>query len=384
MSKLQIPGPEVGLNELIDAFTLQKQEENAKKEKYNPLRPSAAGKCEKELGYEFEEFRGFAAHEREPMSAPTVRLLDLGHHIERAAISNMYDAFGEMDFPIKIRYKQQVLSISKLPDGTYLEGSMDLGIEGKGWKMLIDWKSKGDKYSQFFKSSWDEFIEKLTETGHAVKFGEDAVYITDLEKFLEAYNDPWFSANLFQLNLYADSDFLKDRDFNLCSIMQYNKNDSRIREIRFVPSSRVAAETKAKFERVQRTVDTDKSAANLTKEYVLGSSKCAFCNFKKKCWPEDDALKAFFAQLPAKQWPKDVDRLPAKARGPLELLFEEYHALENAPDELEKVEEKICGLLEKEGVFKIRLSNGRIYRMKKLKSGGAGGGERLVLRRDKL
>jgi hypothetical protein len=258
-----IPGPQVGLNEIIDAYTLKRQEERNKDSKYNPLRPSAAGKCEMELGYEFMEFRGHAKYEKESMSAPTVRLLDLGHHIERAAISNMYDAFGEMDAPIKIKYKQQVLSLGKMPDGTYLEGSMDLGVEAEKWKILIDWKSKSDKYSQFWKSSWDEFIEKLVATGYAVKFGEDAVYITDLEKFLAEYNDPWFSSNLLQLNLYAASDFIKDRGFNICSIMQYNKNDSRIREVRFVPNEAVAQKTKDKFNRVQAAVDTKQSIEDL-------------------------------------------------------------------------------------------------------------------------
>lgn len=384
MSNIQIPGPQFGLNEIIDAYTVKYEEERKKKEKYHPLRPSSAGKCERELGHEYMEYQGHATYEREPMSASTVRLLNLGHHIERAAIGNMYDAFGEMDAPIKIRYKQQTLSLGKLPDGRFLEGSMDLGVEGDQWKILIDWKSKGDKYSSYFKSSWDEFVEKLVSTGFAASFGVDAVYITDLEKFLEAFDDVFFAANLLQLNLYANADFMKERGFGICSIMQYNKNDSRIREVRFVPSEAVAIKVKEKFDRVQKTVDDTKSVEGLNKDHMLGSAKCAFCSFKKQCWPEDDALKAFFQNLPPKQWPKDLDRLPKDTQDELEVLFNEFEQLSHAPSKLEKIEQKIISVLSKLNLYKVRLKNQHIYRVKKLKTGGVANGERMVLRRDKL
>ncbi len=385
MSNIQIPGPQYGLNEIIDAFTSESIEKRSKEGfKYNPLRPSSAGKCTKELGYEFMEYRGLAEYKKENKSPSVHRLLNLGNPIERHVIDEIYYAFKQSSKKISIKYKQQTLSFYKLPDGTFMEGSMDLGIEADDWKMVVDVKSKNDKYSQFHKSSWDEFSEKLTSTGHAVKFGDNAIFITDLEKFIDSEADVFFNNNLYQLNKYACSDFLIERGYTLASILQYNKNDSRLREVRFVPNRAVYERVKDKFTKVMEEVDINKSVENLPKDYALGSMKCGFCDFKKQCWPENDALKDYFAQLPKKQWPRDLDRLPAAVQAELVPLFDEYHMLSTLPEKLEKIEEKIVSTLYKNQVFKIRLNQDQIYMVKRLKSGGKGDGERMVLRRGKL
>lgn len=379
--QVEIPGPKFGLNEIIDTFTQDVMAKNDKK--WSPIRPSSAGKCERELGYEQMEYRGFADYPKEQKSSSVHRLLNFGHSVERHVIDEMYKAFAQSPDPIKIAYKQQMLSFFRLPDGTLLEGSSDLGIESKDWKILVDVKSKGDKYSQFYKSSWDEFVEKLEATGFAKAFGSDAVYITDLEKFLGAGFDPFFCNNLYQLNFYARNSFFVERGYNLASIVQLNKNDSRLREIRFTPSQEVYERTKTKFEKVMSVIDLDKNPEALEKEYVLGSSKCGFCSFRKQCWPEDDALKAFFKQLPAKQWPKDLDRLPSNVQEELRGLFDQYHSTETAGRALENIEQSIVKVLDKNKIYKIRLSESQIYRVKRLKSGGANKGDRMVLRRDK-
>lgn len=376
-----VPGPQFGLNEIIDAFTQTVIEKNDKK--YSPIRPSSAGKCERELGYEQMEFRELASYEKETKSSSVHRLLNFGHQVERHVIDEMYKAFAQSPDQIKIAYKQQVLSFFKLPDGTMLEGSMDLGIETQDYKIVVDIKSKGDKYSSFWKSSWDEFVEKMEATGHAKKFGSDAVYITDLEKFLDSGFDPFFLNNIYQLNFYARNPFLVERGYNLASVLQLNKNDSRLREIRFTPSQAIYERTRAKFERVVATIDKDKSPEALSKDYVLGSSKCGFCSFKKQCWPEDDALKAYFKTFPPKQWAKDLDRLPQTIQGELKGLFNQYEAAQAENDRAWFYEEQIVKILDKAKVYKVRLSESQIYRVKRLKSGGPGGGERLVLRRDK-
>lgn len=375
----KIPGPEFGLNEIMDAFTQTESDY-----KFNPLRPSSAGKCERELGYELMEFRGHAKYEKESMPAATKRLLDFGDKVEWHANDHLYKAFARMPKPPLIKYKQHTLSFLKFPDGTFLEGKLDLCIEINGELIVCDWKSKGDKHSQAYKTSWDEFPEKLVSTGHATSFGKDAVFITDLAAFLNQSNDPFFANNLCQLNFYACSDFLRERGCKLASILQYNKNDSRIREIRFEPSKAVYEQTKEKFLRVHAAIETDKSVEGLKQEFVLGSMKCGFCQFKKECWPENDALKKYFETLPPKSWPKDLDRLPRDVQDKLKPLFERYHELPDAEKEIEAVEQQICLVLNEAKVFKIRLNPDLIYRMKKLKSGGAAGGERLVIRRDKL
>ncbi len=197
MSETKIPGPSMGLNEIIDALTNQLiQNRNDAPQKYNPLRPSSAGKCERELGYEFMQFRGLANYATESNSASVHRLLNLGNAIERQLNYDMGDAFKLAPAPIQIKYKQQTLSFFQFHDGTWLEGNIDGVISTDKWKIVIDIKSKGDKYSQFYKSSWDEFIEKMESTKFAQKFGSDAVFITELEQFLACEQDVFFSANL--------------------------------------------------------------------------------------------------------------------------------------------------------------------------------------------
>ncbi len=384
MTSLPIPGPQMGLNEIVDAFTHQLIEEQNNNKRWNPLRPSSAGKCERELGYEYMEFKGHAKYPTESKPPAVHRLLNLGSNIEYHANQEMYKAFAKSPTPIRIKYKQQSVSICRLHDGTLIEGSIDLWIETENWRCMADWKSKSDKYSQFYKSSWDEFVSKQVATGFAVKIGEDAVHITDLEQYLKTSSDPFFNNNLYQLNMYASTEFAKERNITFCSIMQYNKNDSRIREIRFVPTESVAAKSREKFQKVALTIDTEKSVESLTKEYTLGSMKCGFCSFRKECWPEDDALKTYFKEgLPPKQWAKDLDRLPGADQTSLRELFTEFQRLNNEYANVDKVELEIIKILDKNKVYKVRLLKDQVYRIKRLKSGGPGGGARMVLRRDK-
>jgi hypothetical protein len=384
MSKVDVPGPKFGLNEIINVYTEQVIVDREAAYKYNPLRPSAAGKCSRELGYEFTEFRGHAKYQKEQKSPDTHRLLNLGDKIEWHANEEMRAAFAVMPKPPQIKYKQHTLSFFKFDDGSFMEGKIDLCVEIDGELIVCDWKSKGDKYSAYYKSAWDEFPNRLVATGFAQTFGTDAVFITDIEKFLEATDDPFFANNLYQLNFYACSEFLAERNCRLASVLQYNKNDSRIREVRFVPSRAVFERTVEKFRKVQAAVDSERTPESIERDYVLGSMKCGFCAYRKECWPEDDALKLYFKTLPPKAWPKDLDRLPQSAQEQLVALFARYHDASKAADEREVLEQKICKLLNEIKIFKVRLDKDYIYIVKRLKSGGFGGAARYVLRRDKL
>lgn len=375
--KNNVPGPEFGLNEIINVYTEQVIVEREASYKYNPLRPSSAGKCTRELGYEFAEFRKYQEYPKEPKTPEVHRLLNLGDKIEWHANEEMKAAFAVMPKPPQIKYKQHTLAFFKFPDGTFLEGKLDLCVEIDGDLIVCDWKSKSDKYSAFYKSAWDEFPSKLVATGFAQTFGSDAVFITDLKAYLAKSEDPFFNNNLYQLNFYACNPFLKERGCKLASVLQYNKNDSRIREVRFVPSQEVFEETQAKFQVVMAVVDGDKTPENLSRDFVLGSMKCGFCSYKKHCWPEDDALKEYFKTLPPKAWPKDLDRLSKDLQERLIPLFAKYQELSQAAAGVEPVEQEICRLLNAAKVFKVRLDKDHIYRVKRLKEG-------LVLRRDKL
>lgn len=388
-SALAIPGPQMGLNHIIDAFTQQISEERSKEMKYNPLRPSSAGKCARELAYEYAQFKGYAEVDQKPFPPAVSRLLDLGYSIEYHGNNQMKQAFAKMPKPIQIKYKQQTVDICMLPDGTRIEGSLDIWLDGGDWRAIADWKSKAEKWSSFYKSSWEEFQESLLKTGFAVsigtEYGTDAVFITDLGAFLKAHNDPWFAKNLYQINLYGCSKFAKDHNITFCSVMQYGKSTSQLREVRWVPDQAVADNRIEMFQIVAKVVDETKDPTKVQKDYLLGSAKCGFCDFRAKCWPDKDAMKESFKNLPYKTWPKDIDRIRSTTtQAGLLDLFALYEGAGAAVEESEKAEQEIIKALDKEGIKKIRLDEHRIYEVKQLKSGGPNGGGRLVLRRSKV
>jgi CRISPR/Cas system-associated exonuclease Cas4 (RecB family) len=387
MSNIKVLGPEVGYVEILNTLTQEIIDERAKEpSKYNPLRPSSAGKCTKELGFEFMEYRGFATYPADSKTPEVHRLLNFGYHVENHVINEFRDAFKRMPKPIEIKYKQHTLSFFKLTDGTRIEGNIDLVLVSEKFKCVADIKSKKDKFSAFYKTSWEELTGKLSGMKSVYKFGEESYWVDDLSAFITDLDDPFFAANFYQLNLYFfdEHHFLREKGVDHAAILQLNKNDSRMREIRFRPSEKVYEETKTKFLKVQEVIDRDKSPDALPKDYVLGGSKCGFCRFRKECWPDDDALKAHFATWPKKFWPKDLDRLDRAPREQLTALFEEYERLGSEAQNLEKVETEIIRTLDNIKVRKVRLDQDRVYEVRQLKSGGVGGGARAVLRRTKV
>lgn len=378
-------GPKFGINEIIDAMTQEIIENRAKEPgKYSPLRPSSAGKCERELGYEYAEHKGLKKYEKTSITPDVHRLLNLGYSIERHLLYEMEAAFKRLDKPFEIKYKQQALSLFRLHDGTLVEGNLDLVIVSDKFKMISDVKSKGAKYSSWNKSTWEDFSEKLGKMKSVERFGNDCYWIEDLPAFLIENTDAFFNQNLVQLNVYACSEFIKERGINCASIVQYNKNDSRLREIRFKPSDAAYAYVREKFQRVAEVVSRTGNPENLEREYTLGSAKCGFCSFNKQCWPEDNALKEHFKTYPPKRWPKDLDRLHESEQSALKDLFNEYERLAASVVDQERVEIEIIKVLDRARVRKLKLEDGRIYEVKRLKSGGPKGGAREVLRRGKL
>ncbi len=384
-----ILGPKQGYVEILAHYTQELlNEKSLESRTSNPLRPSSAGKDARELAYEFMEYRGYAKYESEAMNPESHRLLNLGNPIEKHLIWEFREAFKRAGKDIDVKYQQQVLSFFKLNDGTQIEGQIDLALIPKSKKFggcVADVKSKKDKFSAFYKTGWDELSAKLTAMKTVDAFGEECFWVEDLDAFLLELDDYFFAQNFYQLNMYFfdEHSFLRSRGVDHAAIFQYCKNDSRVREIRFKPSQALFDKVKAKFLLIQTQVDLTKDPTSVPRENVLGSIACAFSKYRKIDWPEDDALKAFFNELPSKQWPKDLDRLGAEGQE-LADLFDKYLELSEVPDVLEKVEQKIVSTLDKIKVFKVRLSNGFIYQMKRLKSGGPGSGERLVLRRSKL
>lgn len=367
MNNITIPGPEMSYIDILDDAIMEKQKKEAEAPSDRfPLRPSSSGNCERELAYQLMEFTGKAKYEKEMMSPSTVRLLSLGHSIEFHIINILKQCSL-----FRVRYQQQALDWSRVESddenlARMIEGSNDLCIfsDQHGWRGVWDVKSKGDKFSATHKSKFDEDGAKYDNMKSLIKLGENAYYADDLEAFLEELNDPFFAANFLQLNLYACSDFMKKRGVDHGVILQYLKNDSRLREVRFRPSEKLCRQVQAKFNAAAKAVEKgDPTLAEQT--FLAGSVKCAFCNYAKECRGNTDTKKEFFKTLPDKYFPKDSSRIEDKQ---LVAQLEEYDALYEADKKRIDLEKRIAQKMVQQRLFKVKLSNQKVYEVKQHKT----------------
>lgn len=376
---MSVKGPELSIVGLLDY--VQGEEED----KYNafPLRPSAAGHCTRKLAYDTASYLGKGEYAKEEKPPRVKRLLDLGHHIETHVLRHLYKIVRESD-SFRVKYKQQALPLFMLSsvDGEKppeIEGALDLAIEMHGKLGFVDVKSYGEKWSNFYKNKTGELYAKFDK--YCEKFDVHGWWIEDLPKFLEDMNDPFLSDNFYQLNAYCHSDFAKRKNVEWASIIKYNKNDSSMWELRFKPHQGMFDEVKEKFQTAYEAGSAG-TPEKAKRDYALGSARCGFCDHRASCWPDKDALKEHFATWPKKTWPRDTDRLAAGSE--LEALFKKYETAVEHSDKLDSIEKEITKILTEHKEKKIRLKNGNVYEMKALKSGGVGGGPRMVIRRSKL
>lgn len=370
-----ILGPPVGYIDMLRDHLVEKSKNELKMVKEtggtrNPLRPSSSGKCERQLAYELMEYTQQAYYEKDPLTAESSLIFDLGHSVEFHLLKN----FRNVEL-IKVAYQQQSLLFFPIEATnprirTYIEGSTDAGFIGVNhdWKCLIDVKSKKDKFDAAMKSNWDATDEKLRGMDSVVEVnpGTSVYWVEDLPAFLEELNDPFFQQNFVQLNMYANSDFMRTKGFDHCAIIQYNKNDSRLREVRFKPSTILYDKVRGRFQSAASAAD--KGDPQLAKpEFAIGSIACAFCNYKKACWgQETDALKAFFKNLPAKRWPLDLDKIEEESIQDAFISYDEGLPVLSAQEELK---EKIIKWMFENKVQKVALKRGgAIYELKVFKN----------------
>lgn len=362
----EVLGPPIGINEMIDYESVAAQHkaiEEGTGWSGTPLRPSAAGECERALAYSLEAFWKIKDYPVEIKEPNVVRLLDFGNSVEWHLINHIKRYLKGM---FEVKYQQQCVSFTQLVSSNparsqWIQGNIDLTLSSPEYKCVADVKSKKEKYSSYRDSDWSETDEKYEKLASVQKIGASAFYVEDLAAFIKEVRDPFLAMNLYQLNLYAHSQFLKERGFNFCSLLYYNKNTSVLRELRFKPSEELAQYVIEKFTRVFQLVDEGRTE-DTKREFMPPSIKCAFCQHKATCWPETDALKMFFKSLPPKEWPKDTNRLDNGSQ--LEDLFTSYKQVCDSEVAATKLEEDICKVLVESGIRKIRFEDKTVYEVK--------------------
>lgn len=355
-------GPLVGITDLLDAAVLEKQiKESAGPQRFNPLRPSAAGYCARKLAYSYNSYKGFSEPVHEEKKASVIRLLDLGHHIEKAVMDQLYRAGI-----FQLKYKQQSLHFDILDDGTILEGSPDVMVEfPDSSRGLYDIKSKGDKFSSWRESAWSEDIWKLSHMRSVTPISETAFWVDDLPEFLYELNDDMFMHNFVQTNFYTLNPFMQQRGVTFGGVLRYNKNNSTLMEIRFRPSQKLYDEVVEKFRLIHANAETPE---NVPKSAILGSSSCAFCQYKERCWPEINATKEYFKNLPAKDWATDTSRMPADQAAEFEELKIQFELSEKKESELDLVKKRMLEIMINFDKRKIKCQDGSIFEAKFLRT----------------
>lgn len=372
MIENRIMGPDTGYVDLLDFLTeerLKKERSEGSDVSKTPLRPSAAGHCARELAYSLMEYHKLAVYEKELLTPEMDRVFKLGHVVEDHILREMRSHFKDL---FQIKYTQQTLSFAflkaeKNPElSQFLEGSTDLILWSEANRCIADIKSKKVKFSNYRSDDWIEFSDKLKHLKSVKTITNKAFWVEDLEAFLEEVNSPFLAANFLQLNLYAMNPFIVERGIDHAAIIQYDKNSSRLREIRFKPSQALYDYVVNKMQNVLTAVDQG-NIELAPKEFQLGSIKCAFCNYKKECWSESDPTKAFFKTLPPKTFPTDTNRL-GDVGELLEDVYEEYKETLEASSDIIKKEEELLNILLEEKIKKVRFSDGEVYEVKYLKS----------------
>lgn len=347
-------------------------------EKKNPIRPSGAGSCTRELAYKLMEFTKQADYGAKPISAELNRIFSSGHALEYDIIKQFRKYTSDL---FQVRYTQHSLYFGRLESAERddlkmtLEGSNDLVFWSPDWKCVVDIKTKKDKYSSWMSTNWDETSHKLASMQSVEPIGSSGsgFFVPNLVDFLVELNDPFFEANFVQLNLYATHPDFTVRGIDHASIIQYNKNDQRLREVRFVPDPELAKLTIKKF--VTAIEAADKGNPELApRDYMLGNIKCAFCDYKTQCWPqpetpEEDPLKAYFKTLPKKSWSRKLEYFDEDLQAELREAYEAFKLAEVSSKDLDRTSEALAKLmLDKANSWGVKFDDGMVIKAKSYKT----------------
>lgn len=353
---------DMGLVDLID-FAAEQDRDNKEAISIFPLRPSAAGKCSRALYYDLQVYLGKMNIEVTKNSPETMRILDLGHFIEDSLIGHFKLLAKQMG--IEVKYRQQVVDIITMQDGTIFSGSTDFALEGPNdFKILCDVKSSKDAFSAYYKTRWDENVAKWESFASLSKLSPTCFVAENALELVKEFGDDFKIDNITQLNLYLGSDFFKKRGYEYASLLYYIKNDSRVYELRFRFNQELFDKTCEKLTKIYNA----KNIKSISKDFSFGSIRCAFCQYNKECW-KGDSLMEYFSTFPTKEKAENINFIKDESlKTELESLFTDYETKMIIKLNVESLEKSILNTLTKNNIGKIRLQNGNIYEVKQLKT----------------
>jgi hypothetical protein len=314
----------------------------------SPLRPSAAGYCARKLAHEYHSYLK-SEPKIDTIDSRTSRIFKLGHKIESAVIEEF-----ETLKNFKVIYKQQVVDHGLLADGTsLLEGSMDWCLVNAEAKVIMDAKSRKDRPSSDGYTGWDEDGSRLMDLPSVRQIDIYGFWIEDIEKFIEESNDSSLIQNIIQLNVYATSKFCLDRGIDHASIIRYNKNDSRLLEIRFKPNRNVLNQVICKFNAVLNSTNPEQIPCSCKP----GSQQAHWCDYNGVIVETGEFVDTVITAA-------QLSSLTSELTG----MFNAWHSGRFEDGERKQKEQVIIEQLQQLKINEIILANGVTYRLKFLKS----------------
>lgn len=330
-----------------------------------PLSPSGIGKCALALARNLAHYHGIAKYPRNVAALPPrlYRIFQRGNLLEDALIADF-----EKYTHLKLKLKQQRVHLFDVhadvieSDGARInrpqpiEGDIDglVVCEQSGFRILVDFKSKGVRYSQGFSDSFSEMLAEMVQTGLVEDRGNNLYFVSDIKALVDVWSaDDFFMDYMLQLNSYAFSDWFKRTGLHGVSLYYENKNTCANYEVRWVPDVRLFDYARDKFQYIYSTTFTSGPEA-VQREFNAGSTKCYLCDYNELC---------------NGRFEKNVQRIGSNAQElGLADAYEEYKKCLNSERVKEKLETKILSTMEQKDLTVITMPDGLRYERKFLKT----------------
>jgi hypothetical protein len=324
-----------------------------------PLSPSQGGRCSLALARDVSHVvgRGDYPKHRADFNYRVQRVFARGHLLESAMVEDI-----EKYTPYKITEKQTRLRI--FPIGTdpetgeevWCEGNSDgLAVHGDS-KILLDFKSKGARYSANFSDTIQEMFQELRKTGLVMEVRENEFAITDIKKLFDVLPLSDFLVDyLLQLNAYAFGFRNAGTKVDFVGLFYENKNTEAYYIIKWIPNVALLDFMKKKYQYIWDMVMQGKHE-EVPKEFTYGTARCFLCKYKGQCYGEDN-LKT--SSDPAKT--TETGNLTST-------LDKAFTAGLQEEGIIQKVHEEVLTYMQQNDLRYIRLGNGLKFERKHLKS----------------